>query len=807
MERYICIHGHFYQPPRENPWLEAIEWQDSAYPYHDWNERIADECYEPNAASRILNAEGQIVRIVNNYANISFNFGPTLLTWLESKRPDVYQAVLEADRQSRERFSGHGSAMAQAYNHMILPLANSRDRLTQVIWGIQDFVSRFQRPPEGLWLPETAVDEPTLEVLAETGIRYTVLAPYQAARVRRIGTTTWQPVGLGGIDPSMPYLVRCPRSGRSLSVFFYDGPISQAVAFEGILADGENFAQRLLDGFSPERAWPQLVHIATDGETYGHHHRHGDMALAYALHVIASRNLAHITNYGEHLDRYPPTHEVEIAPQTSWSCAHGLERWQSDCGCQSGQHPGWRQAWRRPLREALDWLRDTVSPRFEEWGSRYLRDPWAARNDYIHVILDRSPDSLQRFFQTHQTRTLNADERTAVLKLMELQRHAMLMYTSCGWFFDDISGIETVQVIQYAGRVIQLAQDLFGAPFEEPVLAILAQAQSNVPEARDGAHIYEIFVRPAMVDLLKVGAHAAIAGLFQSHPDQSRIYCYDVKGQDGITLTAGLTRLALGYLSVTSTLTGESLVMTYGMLHWGDHNVSGGVRPYRGEKAYRAMVDGATEAFNHADLAAVIRVLDQEFEGTTFTINQLFRDEQRAILSQVLSSTLAEAEASYRQIFEHHASLMRFLKDAGFPLPQAFRTAAELVLSQGLKRALADDELDPDRLASLLDEIRRWEIVLDPVDFVYALEQNLARLADRLRREAYHLPFLEHLVTTMRAVETLPFTPDLRRLQNVYYQLAQKPAPDDWSPDADVRRAWQTLFTTLGQKLHIDGSP
>ena len=342
MERYICIHGHFYQPPRENAWLESIEVQDSAYPYHDWNERITAECYAPNTASRILDGEGYITKLVNNYSKISFNFGPTLLSWLKDNHSDIYQAILEADRLSQENFSGHGSAMAQAYNHMIMPLANRRDKYTQVVWGIADFGHRFGRKPEGMWLPETAVDLETLDIMAEEGIKFTVLAPTQASRVRRIGADDWEDVSDASIDPTMAYRLNLP-SGREIALFFYDGPISRNIAFEDTLDSGEKFAYRLTDAFSEERDWPQLVHIATDGETYGHHHRFGDMALAFALEYIEANNLAAITNYGEYLEKNPCTYEVEIFENTSWSCTHGVERWRSDCGDNSGGNPNWNQ--------------------------------------------------------------------------------------------------------------------------------------------------------------------------------------------------------------------------------------------------------------------------------------------------------------------------------------------------------------------------------------------------------------------------------------------------------------------------------
>ncbi|MFC1929097.1 DUF3536 domain-containing protein, partial [Chloroflexota bacterium] len=484
MERYICIHGHFYQPPRESAWLEYVELQDSAYPYHDWNERITAECYEPNSTSRILDGDGFISQIVSNYARMSFNFGPTLLAWIEKHDPSVYQAIIEADRQSQQNFSGHGSALAQAYNHMIMPLANHRDRYSQVLWGIRDFEHRFGRQLEGMWLPETAVDLETLDILAEMGIRFTILAPHQAKRVRKLATEKWKEVGDASVDPTRAYLVNLP-SGRQINIFFYDGPISRAIAFEDMLNSGEAFAERLIDAFSEKRNHPQLINIATDGETYGHHHRFGDMALAFALHHIETNNLAKITNYGEYLEKYPPTHEVEIVEKTSWSCMHGIDRWWSDCGDNSGAHPKWNQAWRTPLRDALDWLRDSMAGQYEGKAKQYLKDPWAARDDYINIILDRSPDNVARFMSQHATRELNEAERITTLKLLELQRHAMLMYTSCGWFFDDLSGIETVQVIQYAGRVVQLAQGLFGNDTEQHFLELLKKAKSNIPEQGD----------------------------------------------------------------------------------------------------------------------------------------------------------------------------------------------------------------------------------------------------------------------------------------------------------------------------------
>src|SRR5262249_26460382 len=361
--------------------------------------------------SRILDVDGDVDQIVNNYARISFNFGPTLLAWMSEKEPEAYRAILAADRESQTHYGGHGSAIAQAYNHTILPLSNDRDKYTQLFWGIRDFQFRFGRDPEGMWLPETAVDLETLEMLCRFGIRYTILSPYQARRTRRLKGRSWRDVNGGSVDPSMPYEVRLP-SGKTITVFFYDAQVSQAIAFENLLRSGEDLASRLLSRFSEEgRSWPQLVHVATDGETYGHHHKRGDMALAYALNYIEANNLAQLTNYGEYLEKHPPMYEAEIWERSAWSCSHGLERWNSDCGCNSGSQPGWNQNWRSPLRQALDWLRDAIAPIYERKCRTLLRNPWQARNDYIDVVLNREPQKRDCFLRNHATHDLTESEK------------------------------------------------------------------------------------------------------------------------------------------------------------------------------------------------------------------------------------------------------------------------------------------------------------------------------------------------------------------------------------------------------------
>ncbi|HEY98367.1 MAG TPA: DUF3536 domain-containing protein [Dehalococcoidia bacterium] len=805
MERYICIHGHFYQPPRENAWLEYVELQDSAYPYHDWNERITAECYEPNSTSRILDGDGFITQIVSNYTRMSFNFGPTLLMWLEEYEPGVYQAVIEADRKSKEYFSGHGSALAQAYNHIIMPLANYHDRYSQVLWGIRDFEHRFGRQPEGMWLPETAVDLEILEILAELGIKFTILAPHQARQVRLIGTDKWEDASKGNIDTTRAYLINLP-SGRQLNLFFYNGPISRAVAFEDVLNSGEAFAKRLVDAFSEDRESPQLVHIATDGETYGHHHRFGDMALAFTLHHIESNNLAKITNYGEYLEKCPPTHEVEIIEKTSWSCSHGVDRWWSNCGCNSGAHPKWNQSWRTPLRNALDWLRDNMAGWYEEKARKYLKDPWAARDDYINVILDRSPDNVSKYLSQHAIRELNEMEKIRILKLLELQRHAMLMYTSCGWFFDELSEIQTVQVIHYAGRVVQLARELSHNGTETRFLELLEKAKSNIPGQGDGRRIYENYVKPAMVDLPRVVAHYAVSSLFEDYSDESRINCYLISNEDYQTTDCGKTRLAVGRSRVTSEITGESGLFSFGVFHFGDHIINAGVQKYQGEESYQAMVTETTQSCAAADFTEVIRLLDKHFGGTSYSLKSLFRDEQRKALDYILESTMSEIEAAYRQLYDSYYPPMRFLSELGTPVPKAFHAAAELILNIDLHRAVSADTIDTENISSLINTAKQWQVELDADGISFDFQENLERMMMALADNPSDIPNIESLIDCVELVHSMPFSVDLWKAQNLYWGILQTSYPEyKQKAERNDRKAakWVRSFSSLGELMKI----
>jgi len=515
---YLCIHGHFYQPPRENPWLERIENQPSAFPYHDWNERVTRECYGPNTRARLEADEGRILKLVNNYAYMNFDFGPTLLSWLEKAHPRIYREILAADLASRKRYHGHGNAMAQVYNHIIMPLAATRDKRTQIRWGLADFAGRFGRPAEGMWLAETAVDLESLALMAEEGVRFTVLAPTQAGAVRALDDPAgmWKDVSGENIDTTKPYRV-FPRGGGSpfIDVFFFDRELSEAVAYKKILASGSDFLGRLEKGIGDEREGARLVNIATDGESYGHHFKFGDMALAWIFDHLEQQGKLKLTNYACFLEQFPPGEEVRIRENTSWSCAHGVERWRSDCGCNVNHREGWNQAWRTPLREAMDWLSGELATLFEEQGGKLFNDPWVARDDYIVVLLDPSRESRDQFLEKHLIKGApDEGERAVAFELMESQRMALYMYTSCGWFFDDIAGLEATQVLMYADRAMSLARRWSRSDLENTFLSIISRARSNDPRLGDGATVFDVQVRKKRMPPGRIAANYAFVQLF-----------------------------------------------------------------------------------------------------------------------------------------------------------------------------------------------------------------------------------------------------------------------------------------------------
>lgn len=804
MEKFLCIHGHFYQPPRENPWLEAVEVQDSSYPYHDWNERITAECYAPNSAARILDGEGRIMDIVSNYAKISFNFGPTLLSWMETCASSIYQAILDADILSMERYGGHGSALAQPYNHIIMPLATTRDRLTQIIWGIRDFQHRFKRFPEGMWLPETAVDLETLDLLAENGIKFVILAPHQALRVRRKGTR-WRDVSGGRIDPTIPYSCRLP-SKKAITVFFYDGPISKAVAFENILNRGENFVARIMTGFSDKRPWPQILSLATDGETYGHHKHFGDMALAYALNYIEKQGLARLTNFGEYLERFRSPFEVQLIENTSWSCFHGIERWKSNCGCNSGGHPGWNQEWRTPLREAIDWLRDTLEPLFEDKAREFVKDPWGTRNDYISVILDRSLQNVTCFCAKHERKPLSNEEKVTILKLLEMERHSLLMYTSCGWFFDELSGTETVQILSYAARAIQLAEETLGLRLEDAFLQRLQQAKSNLPEFINGVGVYQQLVKASTISLKDVGVHYAISSLFQDYGRETDIYSYSAMQEEYNRIEAGAAKMALGKISVQSKITQDQEQISFGVVHLGNHFLNGGVRTFLGSEAYDSMKAEMQSAFEGGDFSELARLMDKHFGMHTYSLIHLFRDQRRKVLALITERTLEDFENKQREMYDQSRAIMGLLHETGVPVPKAFLNTAALVLTADLERAFLKEEVDAAAIESIGAVLKRFGIAAGSVELELAARRSLERMMGNFCEGPSNPERLAALKRIIHLIQSMPL-PDVNlwQIQNTFFRVARGKYHElVLASKTEVASEWISLFRHVGEMLSFN---
>ena len=773
---YLTIHGHFYQPPRENPWLETIEFQDSAYPFHDWNERISHECYNPNSVSRIVDHKNTIIDIVNNYAHISYNFGPTLMSWLEVHYPKTYERIIEADRISVEEHSGHGNAIAQIYNHIIMPLANEKDKYTQTIWGIKDFQYRFGRKPEAIWLSETAVDDATLRVLVDCGIKFTVLSPYQALRVRPLerNDDNWIDVSWGNIDPGQAYRYYIKdNTDRYIDLYFYDGSISKSVAFENLLQNGDKFISRLKDGISPDRSYNQLVHIATDGESYGHHTRFGDMALSYILRKKAAETGFKLTNYGEYLENYPPRFEVDIKPVSSWSCSHGVGRWTEDCSCSTGAMPGWNQKWRKPLIKALDWLRDELITVYEKQAIKYLKDPWKSRNRYIDIILDRNELLIENFCVHEGVKKLSRQERVKVIKLLEMQRQAMLMYTSCGWFFSEISGIETVQILKYAAKAMQIAEEFSEADYETKFLELLSEARSNIPEHGNGKSVYLKYVKPSIVNIKQVVSHWAISSLFEEYNEETDIYCYSIKSLDYRKVKKSNTTLLIGRIIIESKITFEEYDMIYTMLYFGGEDFHCVIRGYSGDAEYNKIKEDLIEKYHSLPLTEIIRSLDEHFGREYFTLKDLFIDERRKIINILIKDQLKKFSSTYKNLYEEGKGPMIQLYDLGLEVPSEFKIAAEYTLSRTFNSIILDTEdiADEDMLQEAFDitkDAKKLGIVLDnkAAEECYSryILEKVRKLSDNMEVQQ-----CESIIKLISLAHDLGIKPDLSEAQNLYF--------------------------------------
>lgn len=809
----LIIHGHFYQPPRENPWTEQIERQESAAPYHDWNDRIASECYLPNALSRRLDGYGRITRLFNNYEWISFNFGPTLFSWLEDNAPETYLRILEADRLSAARLGGHGNAIAQCYNHVIMPLASRRDQETQIRWGVYDFERRFGREPEGIWLPETAVNATTLEILIDHGFRFVVLSPHQALRARslegapaggdgalgRTGAGAWKDVSKGTIPIGAPYRCFAPgvsrgaggrgdgsRGGaaRYIDVFFYDAALSQDISFNHLLRSGDSLAGAI--DLAYPRAGGDLVVIATDGEVYGHHEPFADMALSYLAESAGPRRGFAMTNFGAELSARGPLSEVELKPGpngegTAWSCFHGVGRWKEDCGCSTGASAGWNQKWRAPLRAGLNVLSESLAAQFEKEGASLFKDPWEARNDYIGIVESRSPDAAREFVAAHAPRALSGAETARALSLLESQRNAQLMFTSCGWFFADVSGIETVQILRYAARAIELAGVDHWLPLEKKLLGTLQGAVSNVPGKGTGAGIYNsevkesIVGRPCLVALFAIDAH--IAG----REEAGEIYGYPVRPRDGIVrhvVVAGMEdHVRIGSLEIDSPYTLETAAYEYMLYVEDEAAFVCHVRERGSEAEYRAMVERLAKLAEERRIGEIHPAAAELFGRKRFTIRDFLPEDRRRVLHRFAAKRLEEIEARFGEIYAESKHLLCLLKEANIPVPPNLLLPAQTHLTKKLVRELGQWErsLSPAGLEGIKRIVTEGAFFGVPIDtssaaasFSDLILEKLRRLADNL--DAEDAAELEQFVNLS---EEMKIQTNFRDIQNRIFEMLE----------------------------------
>jgi alpha-amylase/alpha-mannosidase (GH57 family) len=824
-DKHVIIHGHFYQPPRENPWTERIDRQDSAAPYHDWNERISVECYRPNSCSRRLDGFGRITKLVNNYEYISFNFGPTLFSWIEEKEPDLYVKIIEADRMSSERLDGHGNAIAQAFNHLIMPLASPRDQETQIKWGLYDFERRFGREPEGIWLPETAINGTTLEILIDFGFRFIILSPHQAERVRPLkGGARWKDVSNGSISTGFAYRCFGPKKkGRYsrksfIDIFFYDAPLSTDISFNHLLRNGDGFAAAVMAGF--ERGGSDLVVMATDGEIYGHHEPFADMALSYfADHAAPSRDL-HLTNFGAYLDRHEPVHEVQLksgpnGEGTAWSCSHGVGRWKENCGCNTGAPPGHTQKWRSPLRRGLDGLRDGLVDLFESEGAKLLAKPWDARNDYIGVVEHRTTDEMAELIKHHSPRELSAAERARALSLLESQRNAMLMFTSCGWFFNDITGIETVQLLKYAARAIELAGPGHSEKLEKEFLATLKEAKSNTSEYLSGTDLYQNARKRSAVDTRFLAAqHAIFCYLFDLSSAQ-KIFRHCISIADEVTNSFKTETVQLRTIQILSPYTLETSNCCYLLV--ADNNAD--ITVYIGLEDvcndWESNRDRFAPLIQEGKKKELIDLALAIFDEHPFTLRNLFPEDRERALNVIAARQIEELEGRFRELFEQNKNLLRLMHEAAIEAPACFLMPAQTLLSNDLVKQLGSWERSLniaalDGIKSVVSEANRYGV---PIDRKEAAEifSNLFLEKVRQLRTGLDAGLAHSLFEFVKLSSELGITINEHETQNEIYEILMKQVEaaidslaDKIDPDPEETRACIDAFLELARRFNFN---
>lgn len=802
-EKYLTIHGHFYQPPRENPWLGVIERQDSAAPFHNWNERITAECYKANTLSRTLDAKGRILDIVNNYKYLSFNIGPTLINWLQEYHPATYEAIVESDHASRALNGGHGNAMAQVYNHVIMPLAGRREQELQIILGKRDFARHFGREPEAMWLAETAINRTTAELLMDHGVRFTILSPFQARRVRRIGEDHWTDVRNGAIDTTMPY--RIFFNGKHLDVFFFNKGVSTSVAFEHLLRDANRFGERLSSAWGKEAGRPKLVNICTDGESYGHHEPFGDMCLSAFFSSIAQKFRFHVTNYGYFLERFPPFMEVELeqgneGKGTSWSCSHGVDRWRRNCGCSAGSHAGWNQEWRAPLREGFNKVKEELDKTFEQAAGEYLPDPWAAFIDFVDLRRTRSKEEADGFFAKHAGRSVEDRERAKLMQLMESQLNSLLMFTSCGWFFDDIAGLEPLQNMRYAARAIEMSgrPELHGLLLRE-----LERARSNAG-GETGKSLYEKHVRPMLGTEALIANQAAMEWTLLGK-ENGGYFFYEVE-------LSGRERfenhgLALGGMEVRDPFLRLRKKYFFFCAETEDAFLKTWLSEDLSHDAKSALVDKLTR-LARGELSFISPPeIGKEFGLSCYSLSDLLEHHREEILIKAMAQAFDGLKKTALSFFQKNEEMIKRMVRFGVDLPSEVRLTVSYALQHKLRCEMEylHGETDPRKFANAVELIQLASLLQIPVKTTDFEKKVLLKTLYMKLNSLFKKPdagTLQEARSIMEIISALGLKVDLAPAQNVLFNFLKGPFAELWGKK-DGREIGQEVYRFAEMALDL----
>lgn len=796
MKKAICIHGHFYQPPRENPWLEYVELQTSAYPFHDWNERISIECYLPNSAARLVNQDNKIVDIVNNYSKISFNFGPTLMDWMKKFHHDAYEAIVKSDEKSvREN---NPAAIAQCYNHMIMPLANFNDKITQIKWGIKDFEYHFKRKPLGMWLPETAVDIDTLEALAKEKIKFTILAEHQVKEIKKISSDSFSKPN-ENLSLNSPYLCKLP-SGKSILIFIFNGDISYRISFSTLLSNGIDFAKALISKFN-DQSDSQIVSIATDGETFGHHKKFGDMALAACLKFLENQKY-HISTFSKYLDETNVLYEMILNENTSWSCAHGIGRWKEDCSCNTGNYPHGNQKWRKFLRESLDFIRDELGKRYENTIKSFNVDPWELRNNYISIILNRSKENVEAFLQSHFNKKLSDEEKTTILTALEMQRHLMLMYTSCGWFFDDISNIETIQILRYAKRALQLSKD---QDLENKFIDMLEKAQSNEESLKNGKIVYEKFVIPSMLTLDNITSHYAIAQLFEEFDKKSHFLCYEFLTDDLSKEMMGSNLLINGKIKITSLITYETKEFYFTSIFIYPFTVFSYVESLEKKSGFFSFLEVIKNLFSSSKFYELNQLLlENKKNKNIYSFWDMFTDEKNKIMQKLLKRLLSSYKDLMKKELETKMQMICEIKSQNILLPEMLNRSLDLYFYFEILELIQSDNFELARCEELISRAKQWNINFQTDHLKLEAEKKLKELFNLWEKSPLNLHIMEKITNFLTIfVKKLSVKLNLWNSQNVFFSIKKehKSTMDKIDTQSPITHKWLELFYQIAGLL------